>query len=97
MVEESAAMAESASVIAKRPSSATGRDELEEGEMESAELSLSEVEEDDHSRARRHTTHHLENSWTFWFDNPSAKSKQVAWGSSIRPVHTFNTVEDFWG
>jgi len=40
--------------------------------------------------------HPLENSWTFWFDNPSAKSKQVAWGSSIRPIYTFATVEEFW-
>ncbi|KAI3938018.1 hypothetical protein MKW98_018574 [Papaver atlanticum] len=42
-------------------------------------------------------THSLEHSWTFWFDNPSAKSKQATWGSSIRPIHTFSTVEDFWG
>ncbi|KAL0906455.1 hypothetical protein M5K25_024950 [Dendrobium thyrsiflorum] len=41
--------------------------------------------------------HVLEHSWTFWFDNPNAKSKQETWGSSIRPVHTFSTVEDFWG
>ncbi|KAJ0984347.1 hypothetical protein J5N97_002703 [Dioscorea zingiberensis] len=41
--------------------------------------------------------HLLENRWTFWFDNPSGKSRQVAWGSSIRPIHTFATVEDFWG
>ncbi|KAK8917059.1 hypothetical protein KSP39_PZI022338 [Platanthera zijinensis] len=41
--------------------------------------------------------HLLEHSWTFWFDNPSAKSKQAAWGSSIRPVYTFSNVEDFWG
>ncbi|XP_028791998.1 eukaryotic translation initiation factor 4E-1-like [Neltuma alba] len=40
--------------------------------------------------------HPLEHSWTFWFDNPSAKSKQAAWGSSIRPVYTFATVEEFW-
>ncbi|KAL7593887.1 hypothetical protein Lser_V15G32464 [Lactuca serriola] len=40
--------------------------------------------------------HPLEHSWTFWFDNPSAKSKQVAWGSSIRPIFTFSTVEEFW-
>ncbi|KAG4945741.1 hypothetical protein JHK82_041787 [Glycine max] len=40
--------------------------------------------------------HPLENSWTFWFDNPSAKSKQAAWGSSIRPIYTFATVEEFW-
>ncbi|CAI9773254.1 unnamed protein product [Fraxinus pennsylvanica] len=40
--------------------------------------------------------HPLEHSWTFWFDNPSAKHKQAAWGSSMRPVYTFSTVEDFW-
>lgn len=40
--------------------------------------------------------HALEHSWTFWFDNPSGKSKQAAWGSSIRPIYTFSTVEDFW-
>ncbi|KAK7245609.1 hypothetical protein RIF29_40456 [Crotalaria pallida] len=40
--------------------------------------------------------HPLENSWTFWFDNPSAKSKQAAWGSSIRNIYTFSTVEEFW-
>lgn len=41
-------------------------------------------------------THPLEHSWTFWFDNPSAKSKRVAWGASIRPMYTFCTVEEFW-
>ncbi|XVF25560.1 hypothetical protein REPUB_Repub13aG0222500 [Reevesia pubescens] len=40
--------------------------------------------------------HPLEHSWTFWFDNPSAKSKQSAWGSSMRPIYTFATVEQFW-
>nr|GMD05331.1 eukaryotic translation initiation factor 4E-1-like [Ipomoea batatas] len=40
--------------------------------------------------------HPLENSWTFWFDNPSAKSKQTTWGSNIQPIYTFSTVEDFW-
>ncbi|KAF3645789.1 Eukaryotic translation initiation factor 4E-1 [Capsicum annuum] len=40
--------------------------------------------------------HPLEHSWTFWFDNPSGKSKQAAWGSSIRPIYTFSTAEDFW-
>ncbi|TQD78734.1 hypothetical protein C1H46_035738 [Malus baccata] len=41
----------------------------------------------------------LEHSWTFWFDSPaakSAKSKQEDWGSSIRPIYTFSTVEEFW-
>lgn len=40
--------------------------------------------------------HPLEHSWTFWFDNPNAKSKQTSWGSSLRLVYTFSTVEDFW-
>ncbi|XP_076892045.1 eukaryotic translation initiation factor 4E-1-like [Bidens hawaiensis] len=40
--------------------------------------------------------HPLEHSWTFWFDNPSAKAKQAAWGSFMRAIHTFSTVEDFW-
>ncbi|XP_020574290.1 eukaryotic translation initiation factor 4E-1-like [Phalaenopsis equestris] len=41
--------------------------------------------------------HPLEHSWTFWFNNPSGKTKGAAWGSSIIPVHTLSTVEDFWG
>ena len=40
--------------------------------------------------------HPLEHSWTFYFDNPSAKSKQATWGSSMRPIYTFATVEQFW-
>ncbi|CAM8929814.1 unnamed protein product [Rhodiola kirilowii] len=42
------------------------------------------------------TQHPLENSWTFWFDNGSNKSKQAEWGSTIRPIYTFSTVEEFW-
>lgn len=41
-------------------------------------------------------THPLEHAWTLWFDSPSAKAKQTAWGSSMRPIYTFSTVEDFW-
>ncbi|GAV82238.1 IF4E domain-containing protein [Cephalotus follicularis] len=40
--------------------------------------------------------HPLEHSWTFWFDNPSAKSKQATWGISMRSIYTFSTVEQFW-
>jgi len=40
--------------------------------------------------------HFLEHSWTFWFDNPNGKQKQATWGSSLRPVYTFNSVEAFW-
>eukprot|EP00249_Psilotum_nudum_P004651 c18158_g2_i1 orf=188-835(+) len=48
----------------------------------------------DHQEASR--KHPLGHSWTFWFDNPNAKAKQTTWGSSLRPVYTFKTVEDFW-
>ncbi|KAK8551442.1 hypothetical protein V6N12_040080 [Hibiscus sabdariffa] len=40
--------------------------------------------------------HLLEHLWTFWFDNPSAKSRQAAWGSSMHAIYTFSTVEQFW-
>ncbi|XP_065879280.1 eukaryotic translation initiation factor 4E-1-like [Euphorbia lathyris] len=66
-------------------------DEPEEGE----------ILDDDESSSKKSTAviyepHLLENQWTFWFDNPSAKSKQATWGSSMRPVFTFGTVEEFW-
>ena len=68
--------------------------ELEEGEI---------LDDDDDSATSKPPSaaaagnpHPLENSWTFWFDNPSVKSKQAAWGSSIRPIYTFATVEEFW-
>ncbi|CAN4123756.1 unnamed protein product [Withania somnifera] len=55
------------------------------------------LEESDDTSSKQITTKHpLEHSWTFWFDNPSGKSKQAAWGSSIRPIYTFSTAEDFW-
>lgn len=38
----------------------------------------------------------LYHSWTFWFDTPSLKIKQSAWGSSMRKAHTIGTVEEFW-
>ncbi|XP_055825832.1 eukaryotic translation initiation factor 4E-1 [Solanum dulcamara] len=68
-------------------------DELEEGEI---------VEESDDTAAaylgKEITAKHpLEHSWTFWFDNHQAKSKQAAWGSSLRNIYTFSTIEDFWG
>ncbi|KAF7150656.1 hypothetical protein RHSIM_Rhsim02G0151800 [Rhododendron simsii] len=58
-----------------------------------------EILTDDESQTRAVIveSHPLEHPWTFWFDNPSAKSKQAAWGSSIRPVYTFSTIEHFWG
>ena len=67
-------------------------DEPEEGEIVGDE----ELGSSRPSKGIAHQPHPLEHSWTFWFDNPSAKSKQAAWGSSIRPIYTFNTVEEFW-
>lgn len=67
----------------------------EEGEiLEESDETISSMENPSKSLT---TKHPLEHSWTFWFDNPSAKSKQAAWGISIRPIYTFSTVEEFWG
>ncbi|PNY09446.1 eukaryotic translation initiation factor 4e-1-like protein [Trifolium pratense] len=71
-------------------------EEINNNDLEDGEI----LEEGDDSSATSKPNsaalHPLENSWTFWFDNPQAKSKQAAWGSSIRPVYTFSTVEEFW-
>ena len=43
--------------------------------------------------------HPLEHSWTLWFDNPNTSGGgrgQSSWGSTLRAVYTFETVEDFW-
>ena len=40
--------------------------------------------------------HPLEHRWTLWFDNPTQKQNQRAYGQSLRSVYTFDTVEDFW-
>jgi hypothetical protein len=39
--------------------------------------------------------HPLEHKWTLWFDNPQQKGKG-GWGSSLKSIYTFGTVEDFW-
>lgn len=67
-------------------------EELEEGEIVGAD----DLDASNLSAAIVHQPHPLEHSWTFWFDNPSAKSKQATWGASIRPIYTFSTVEEFW-
>jgi Eukaryotic initiation factor 4E len=66
---------------------------LEEGELEEGEIEGG----DSASAALEPAFHPLEHSWTLWFDNPLGKHKNAQWGSTIRPVFTFNTVEDFWG
>ncbi|XP_078433174.1 eukaryotic translation initiation factor 4E [Wolffia australiana] len=67
----------------------------EEGELEDGEIELSDSPME--LQVGPAQLHPLEHSWTFWFDNPAAKAKQTTWGSSLRPIHTFSTVEDFWG
>ncbi|RID46193.1 hypothetical protein BRARA_I02873 [Brassica rapa] len=41
-------------------------------------------------------SHSFQSSWTFWFDTPSSKSNQTTWGSSLRTLYTFATIEEFW-
>lgn len=41
-------------------------------------------------------SHKLERKWTFWFDNQSRPKQGAAWGTSLRKVYTFETVEEFW-
>ncbi|KAI5573107.1 hypothetical protein BDE02_10G057500 [Populus trichocarpa] len=40
--------------------------------------------------------HKLERKWTFWFDNQSKPNQGAAWGTSLRKIYSFDTVEEFW-
>ncbi|KAA8519579.1 hypothetical protein F0562_013797 [Nyssa sinensis] len=71
---------------------ADDEEEPEEGEIVGDDDTLSSAKPPGALISQQHP---LEHSWTFWFDNPS-KSKQAAWGSSMRPIYTFSTVEEFW-
>eukprot|EP00246_Nothoceros_aenigmaticus_P014725 TRINITY_DN5794_c0_g1_i1.p1 TRINITY_DN5794_c0_g1~~TRINITY_DN5794_c0_g1_i1.p1 ORF type:complete len:220 (+),score=39.65 TRINITY_DN5794_c0_g1_i1:155-814(+) len=62
-------------------------------ELEEGEVVASQVLEKIPDAPKKHP---LESPWTFWFDNPNGKQKQSTWGTSLRPVYTFGTVEDFW-
>ncbi|PKU71285.1 eukaryotic translation initiation factor 4E-1 [Dendrobium catenatum] len=79
----------------EREAEVVGDDELEEGEIPDDE-SPEDSSDPKSGEPIAIQPHPLEHSWTFWFDDPSAKAKQSAWGSSMRPIHTFHTVEDFW-
>ncbi|EEF42744.1 eukaryotic translation initiation factor 4E-1 [Ricinus communis] len=71
--------------------------DVKEDEVEEGEIVGGEGEEESTAKsALIYEAHPLEHQWTFWFDNPSAKSKQATWGSSMRPIYTFATVEEFW-
>ncbi|XP_010559277.1 PREDICTED: eukaryotic translation initiation factor 4E-1 [Tarenaya hassleriana] len=70
-------------------------DETEEGEIVGGDED-GEGDGSIKSAAAAPQPHPLEHSWSFWFDNPSVKSKQATWGSSMRSVYTLSTVEEFW-
>ena len=42
--------------------------------------------------------HPLEHKWTLWYDagQSGAGKQQGGWGSTLRSVYTFDSVEDFW-
>ncbi|GAB2265894.1 Eukaryotic translation initiation factor isoform 4E [Dionaea muscipula] len=40
--------------------------------------------------------HLLERKWAFWFDNQAKPKQGAAWGTSLRKIYTFGTVEEFW-
>lgn len=40
--------------------------------------------------------HPLQNRWTMWYDNPKKKTSQDTWGSHLKKIVDFDTVEDFW-
>jgi len=40
--------------------------------------------------------HPLQNRWTMWYDNPGKKATQQSWAENLKPILTFDTVEDFW-
>lgn len=34
--------------------------------------------------------------WTLWFDNPPKKASKENWGEALKPLSSFDTIEDFW-
>merc|ERR1719198_1670858 len=38
----------------------------------------------------------LQSEWVWWFDNPKLKAETESWEDNLKPVHAFQTVEDFW-
>ena len=96
MVVEDAAKSSSSALENPNPNP-TARGDEEDDEPEEGEI----VGDEDSGSSKQskgiiQQPHPLEHSWTFWFDSPTAKSKQTAWGNSIRPIYTFTTVEKFW-
>ncbi|PKU72541.1 Eukaryotic translation initiation factor isoform 4E [Dendrobium catenatum] len=65
-------------------------------EIEAEALTQTEAREEVEGGVLNRQPHKLERKWTFWFDNQSKVKQGAAWGSSLRKVYTFDTVEDFW-
>lgn len=40
--------------------------------------------------------HPLQDSWTWWYDNPKKKTNFNSWGDYLNKIYTFSSVEDFW-
>ncbi|KAG0457338.1 hypothetical protein HPP92_022190 [Vanilla planifolia] len=55
-----------------------------------------EVSQDIEGGGAGRQPHRLERKWTFWFDNQSKVKPGAAWGTSLRSIYTFDTVEEFW-
>lgn len=97
MASEATGLAEEEKLreLREREDEVAATEELEEGEISAEDLpdgsSAPELEDKGDK-----LPHPLEHAWTFWFDSPSTKSRNSAWGTSIRPIYTFQTVEDFW-
>lgn len=36
--------------------------------------------------------HPLQDSWTWWYDNPRRKVSQHSWGDALKRVYDFSTV-----
>nr|AKL79684.1 eukaryotic translation initiation factor iso4E [Vasconcellea goudotiana] len=66
-----------------------------EGAMEGSTVAAAAAATTDVAVATDKQPHKLEKKWAFWFDNQSNKHG-AAWGSSLRNVYTFDTVEEFW-
>lgn len=63
-------------------------------EVEAAASAVAAVAEVTEAKGKE--LHRLERKWSFWFDNQSKPKQGAAWGSSLRKIYTFDTVEEFW-
>lgn len=57
---------------------------------------ITEAEEAAAETKKQPEPHKLERKWTFWFDNNSKPKQGAAWGTALRKMYTFDTVEEFW-